>query len=203
MKKLISILLCVVLMLSLTSCSLLEEKFPNIFGVESSDDSNANLKDDTNDDSTENPAETPEDDSTEKPIEKPEEPIVNNELEFYTLVYETQKLIDDYADDIYSCWYDYIYEDKYDSIDHAVLTAYLLNLTNISTIEANNEVIKSLYKTVRDGKLADETKAVMQAYNAYYSHIMEVSGSFKTFSADKETLKKNLANALKNLEFEL
>jgi hypothetical protein len=43
----------------------------------------------------------------------------------------------------------------------------------------------------------------MQAYNDYYAFVMEVSGSFKSFSADKETLKKALASALKDLEFEL
>ena len=125
------------------------------------------------------------------------------ESEFFELVSGTQELLDEYADDIYSCWYDYIYEDKYSTVDAAILSAYLSNATNVQTIEANNETIKAAYKDVKDGKLTDEVKAVMQAYNEYYAFVMEVSGSFNSFSASKETLKKALSSALKNLEFEL
>ena len=125
-----------------------------------------------------------------------------NETAFYEKVLETQELLDEYADDIYSCWYDYIYEEEYSSVDSAILAAMIANSDNIDTIKANNDVIKSLYKEVRDGDLSDEVKEVMQTYNEYYSFVMEVSGSFKSFSADKEPLKKELATALKNLSFE-
>ena len=97
----------------------------------------------------------------------------------------------------------YIYEEEYSSVDSAILAAMIANSDNIDTIKANNDVIKSLYKEVRDGDLSDEVKEVMQTYNEYYSFVMEVSGSFKSFSADKEPLKKELATALKNLSFEL
>ena len=43
----------------------------------------------------------------------------------------------------------------------------------------------------------------MQAYNDYYAFVIEVSGSFNSYSADKEKLKKELSSALKDLEFEL
>ena len=127
----------------------------------------------------------------------------NKEEEFCTLVSETQELLDEYADDIYSCWYDYIYEDEYSSIDSAILAAMLMNTENSKTIEANNEKIKALYSEVKEGELKSEVKAVMQAYNDYYALVMEVSGSFNSFSANKETLKKELSSALKDLEFEL
>ena len=126
-----------------------------------------------------------------------------NESEFFELVSETQELLDEYADDIYSCWYDYIYEDEYSSVDGAILSAMIMNSDNIDIIESNNEQIKELYKKAKDGKLESEVKDVMQAYNEYYAFVMEVSGSFKSFSASKETLKKELSSALKNLEFEL
>lgn len=125
------------------------------------------------------------------------------ENEFHDLVADTQELLDEYADDIYSCWYDYIYEDEYSSVDAAILAAMIENSSNIEAIEANNEAIKELYKDVRDGDLSTEVKAVMQAYNEYYSFVMEVSGSFNSYSASKESLKKELATALKNLSFEL
>ena len=124
--------------------------------------------------------------------------------QYYDLVLSTQELLDDVADDIYSYWYDAIYKDKYSgSIDLAILYAQSANSANLDTIESNNETIKNLYSQIKDSKLSTEIKAVMQAYNAYYSLVVEVSGSFKSYSADKETLKKELANALKNLDFEL
>ena len=126
------------------------------------------------------------------------------EAEFHKLVVETQELLDIVADDIYSYWYDCIYKDKYlESIDYAIACALSDNQENIEKIEANNKKIKTLYKDVKDGKLEDEVKEVMQAYNDYYAFVMEVSGSFNSFSANKETLKKELSSALKNLEFEL
>ena len=124
--------------------------------------------------------------------------------QYYDLVLSTQELLDDVADDIYSYWYDAIYKDKYSgSIDLAILYAQSANSENLDTIESNNETIKNLYSQIKDSKLSTEIKAVLQAYNAYYSLVVEVSGSFKSYSADKETLKKELANALKNLDFEL
>ena len=126
------------------------------------------------------------------------------EAEFHKLVVETQELLDIVADDIYSYWYNCIYKDMYlESIDYAIACALSDNQENIEKIEANNKKIKTLYKDVKDGKLEDEVKDVMQAYNDYYAFVMEVSGSFNSFSASKETLKKSLSSALKNLEFEL
>lgn len=125
------------------------------------------------------------------------------EVEFHDIVLETQDLLDVVADDIYSYWYDCIYEDKYsDDINIAIATAIVDNQNNIDKIKLNNEIIKGLYAEVKDGALKSEVKEVMQAYNDYYSLVIEVSGSFKSFSADKETLKKELSSALKNLSFE-
>ena len=132
--------------------------------------------------------------------------LKNNKKEqkFYDLVSETQDLLDTVADDIYSNWYDCIYEDKFsDSIDLAIASAMLDNKANLEQIEENNAEIKKLYKEVKDGDLEDEVKEVMQAYNEYYAFVVEVSGSFNSYSANKETLKKALATSLKNLELEL
>ena len=126
------------------------------------------------------------------------------EEEFYNLVDETKELLDTVADDIYSYWYDCIYEDKYlDNINYAIACAKNDNKDNLDTIEANTEKIKTLYKGVKDGKLSAEIKAVMQAYNDYYTLVVEISGSFNSYSASKETCKKELASALDDLSFEL
>ena len=113
-------------------------------------------------------------------------------------------MLDTVADDIYSYWYDCIYEDKYlDNINYAIACAKNDNKDNLDTIEANTEKIKTLYKGVKDGKLSAEIKAVMQAYNDYYTLVVEISGSFNSYSASKETCKKELASALDDLSFEL
>lgn len=135
--------------------------------------------------------------------------IVNNKMsekitEFHEVVTESQKLLDEVADDIYSYWYDAIYEDKYyGSISIAVATAKSDNKANLATIDENEPIIKELYKEIRDSELSTEIKAVMSAYTDYYELVVNVSGSFKSYSADKETFKKELASALKNLALEL
>ena len=117
---------------------------------------------------------------------------------------ETKELLDIVADDIYSYWYDCIYEDMYlENISYAVACAKNDNEENINTIEENTTKIKDLYKEIKDGKLRSEAKAVMQAYNDYYTLIVEVSGSFNSYSASKETCKKELASAIDDFYFEL
>ena len=124
--------------------------------------------------------------------------------QFYSIVVQSQGCLDDVADDIYSYWYDAIYDDLYDGdISLAVYYAKKHNSENLSVIEANEPKIKSLYKEIRDSVLSDQIKAVMSAYTDYYELVVNVSGSFKSYSADKETLKKNLASALKDLALEI
>lgn len=122
---------------------------------------------------------------------------------FYDKVVESQKCLDDVADDIYSYWYDAIYKDKYSSIDTAILYAQMDNSENLAIIEANEPEIQSLYKKVRDSEFSTEIKAVMSAYSDYYEFVVNVSGSFNSYSANKETLKKELASALKDLALEI
>jgi hypothetical protein len=120
------------------------------------------------------------------------------------MVLETQDLLDIVADDIYDYWYDCIYKDKYrEDITYAVSCAKSDNKDNLSKIEENNQRIKELYADIKDSDLKAEVKAVMQAYNDYYSLVVEVSGSFTTYSANKESYKKELSSALKDLSFEL
>ena len=123
---------------------------------------------------------------------------------FYDKVVESQQCLDSVADDIYSYWYDAIYKDKYNGdINTAILYAQLDNSENLAKIEENESEIQSLYKEVRDSDFSTEIKAVMSAYSDYYEFVVNVSGSFKSYSADKETLKKELASALKDLALEI
>jgi len=125
--------------------------------------------------------------------------------EFYEKVSESQELLDSVADDVYSNWYDAIYKDKFnDDINLAIVSARIDHKDDLDKIETLDEEITKLFKKVKnDEKIGDLIKDVMSAYSDYYEFVVNVSGSFKSYSADKETLKKELASLLKDLSYEL
>lgn len=123
---------------------------------------------------------------------------------FYDKVSECQTLLDKVADSIYSNWYDAIYEDEFgEDIDVAIAYAFVENEEEVNKIEALDAEISDLFKEVKDSSQAPIVKDVMSAYSDYYEFVINVSGSFNTYSADKETLKKELASLLKDLSYEL
>ena len=130
--------------------------------------------------------------------------------EFYETVVYSKGCLDVVAGYIYICWYDAIYEDKYEgSIDSAVICALEDNAENLKIIKDNDAIIKELYKKLMhsifelDFLLEQEIKNVMSVYLDYYEFVVNVSGSFESFSASKVTLKKELASALKDLQLEM
>lgn len=133
------------------------------------------------------------------------EPDLSGKIqEFYDTVVISQGCLDAYADDIYENWHDAIYEDEFwGDINLAIAAAKRDNAANILTIEENDEKISSLYKEIRESEFKDEIKDVMSAYSDYYEFVINVSGSYNSFSASKETLKKELASALKDLHMEI
>lgn len=136
--------------------------------------------------------------------EKKEDNSLEKITTFYETVVDSQKRMDTVADDIYSYWYDAIYKDKYyGNINLAIAYAQDDNKENLAKIEENEPIIQSLYKEVRETNLSVEIKAVMSAYSDYYEFVVNVSGSFNSYSASKETLKKELASALKDLALEI
>ena len=123
---------------------------------------------------------------------------------FYDTVVQSQQCLDAVADDVYTCWYDAIFGKKYSGdIDVAIETAISNNSENLNIIETNDEIIKSLYKKVKKSNFATEVKAVMSAYSDYYEFVVNVSGSFRSYSSELETFKKQLASALKDLQLEM
>ena len=123
---------------------------------------------------------------------------------FYATVKQSQACLDEIADDIYDNWHDAIYNKKFGGdINKAVYYAQLDNESNLNAIETNEPVIHDLYKEIKDSDLSTEIKEVMAAYSDYYEFVVNVSGSYESFSAGKENLKKDLASALKHLEMEM
>lgn len=128
----------------------------------------------------------------------------DNPTEFYDTVKESADLLEIVADEIYSYWYDAIYNEKYSgNINLAIAYAQADNSENIEKIKSNDKKIKDLYAKAKDCDCSDEVKEVMHAYNDFYSFVIDVSGSFNSYSAGNETKKKALSTALKNLSFEL
>lgn len=128
----------------------------------------------------------------------------SKEEAFYNLVLDSQGKLDTIADDIYTYWYNAIYKDQYyGDINLAIAAALDDNKENVDVVTTNDETIKSKYKDLKNSKIHDEVKEVMQAYNDYYEFVINVSGSFQSFSKDKESKKKALASALKNLYMEV
>lgn len=123
---------------------------------------------------------------------------------FYDRVAECQDLLDAVADDIYDNWHAAIYEDEFGSdINLAILSAQIEHDEDIQRIEFLDQEITDLFKKVKDGKHSELVKDVMSAYSDYYEFVINVSGSFNSYSAEKENIKKELASALKDLSYEL
>ncbi len=128
----------------------------------------------------------------------------SNIEQYYTTVYKSKELIDVVADDYYSYWYDAIYNDKYSgNINIALAYANIDNEDNIKKIKENDRTISDLYKKVKDTSLSDLIREVMTTYSDYYEFVIEISGSFNSYSSGKETKKKALASALRNLSYEI
>ena len=124
--------------------------------------------------------------------------------EFHDRVSECQDLLDAVADDIYTNWHGAIYNDEFDNdIDLAILSAQIDHDEDLQRIEFLDQEISDLFKKVKDGKNSELVKDVMSAYSDYYEFVVNVSGSFNSYSAEKENVKKELASALKELSYEL
>lgn len=122
---------------------------------------------------------------------------------FYYTVTESQELLDQVADAIYRNWYDAIYNDEFgESIDLAIAYAFNDNKEEVDRIKELDAEIADAFKDVKDGERSELVKDIMSAYSDYYEFVINVSGSFNSYSADKETLKKELAGLLRELSYE-
>lgn len=129
-----------------------------------------------------------------------------NNLElFYEKLSESQELLDMVGDDIYTNWHDAIYEDEFnEDIDLAIVSAQIDHEEDLNKIEVLDGEITNLYKKLKSNKKHGALiRDVMSAYSDYYEFVVHVSGSFNSYSADKETLKKELASLLKDLSYEI
>lgn len=124
--------------------------------------------------------------------------------EFYDVVNNNGESISLLASLVCINWYDAIHNKKFSGdINEAVNAALEDNAWLIDVIETRDKEVTDKYKKAKDSKLKDLVKEVMQCYNDYYSFVMDVRGSYLSFSQGKDEKKQALTTALRNLEIEL
>ena len=127
---------------------------------------------------------------------------------YYLTMQESVEALDSVADEIYNCWYDAVYNDMYyDSIDWAIVVAFDNEKSNVDKIEENDPILSSLLSDIRNSNIRDKDEeaynAVLDMYDAYkeyYEFTINVSGSFNSYSAQKEDIKKETKSCLNKLE---
>lgn len=123
---------------------------------------------------------------------------------FYDAVHESTELLNSVADDIYQNWYDAIYNDKFrEDINVAIASAQSKHTDDITKIEELDKEIATYFGKVKNGENAELVKDVMSAYSDYYEFVINVSGSFKSYSESIESLKKELTSCLRELSYEI
>lgn len=122
---------------------------------------------------------------------------LSKEKHFYRAVADARVLIDSVADDICEYWFECMYEYEFrNEIDHAVSLALFENETALNALETRNIEIKELYTEIKFGVLEHEAKAVMKAYEDYYSLIADINGPFKTYSEEITSCRNRLTYEL-------
>lgn len=125
----------------------------------------------------------------------------------YNAMEDTSDTLDEIADTIYGNWYDYVYEEEYYSVDDALFAAFIDEADNIEKVEANDMLISNLFKEIKENNYKDKNEDVYyamtdayDAYKEYYEFVINVSGSFNSYSAQKEELKKEVKSYLSKFE---
>ena len=125
----------------------------------------------------------------------------------YNTMEETSNVINQIADTIYNEWYDYVYKDDYNTVDEALWMAFILEADNVGKAKDNDEKIDNLFQEIKESNYKNKNEdgyyAMVDAYdsyNEYYEFVINVSGSFNSYSAKKETLKKEFKSYLSKFE---
>lgn len=134
---------------------------------------------------------------------------INNKIDYYSTaevfadnILESGIKLEDVGNDIKSYWADYIYDDKYDSIEDAVDKALNDNSYNITLLKSNHSTIKSYYSELlicpdNCNNCDDIKQKVQDTYNVYkkmYDLILSPTGSYNDFTDEFREYDTDLAN---------
>jgi DNA-directed RNA polymerase subunit M/transcription elongation factor TFIIS len=128
--------------------------------------------------------------------EELEQAVEKYKSDAYSFGYETLSSLADIesvGNDVKSYWYDYIYEDKYSSINDAVDKALEKNSELIETINDEKKSIEKDYKVLlnvpdeNNSELNEIKDAVKDLYNDYYDFydvVITPTGNYTSFTSD-------------------
>ena len=126
----------------------------------------------------------------------------------YCMFSDSADLLDTIADATYKGWYDAIYEDDVD-INLGILFAQASVSDEISKVNRIDEALSDLYKEIKsdenrtnDQDRFDALKECYDSFQEYYECVINVSGSFNTYSESKENIKKSYKKTVNNFENE-
>ncbi len=131
-----------------------------------------------------------------KAKEELEKAVERYKLDAYSFGFETLSSladIENVGNDVKSYWYDYIYNDKYSSIDDAVDKALEKNSELIKKIDDKKKDIERDYKALlkvpdeNNSELNEIKQAVKDLYNDYYDFydvVITPTGNYTTFTSD-------------------
>ncbi len=126
---------------------------------------------------------------------KPEEAIAaykESAAEFCSIVLSDATLLENIGNAEIGYWRDYINDNRYGSIEMAVLVAQIDNADAISAVEGNYDRITMAYKELLKlpkgagselEAIKDAVEEVYAAYADFYDTVMNVKGTYSTFSA--------------------
>lgn len=143
---------------------------------------------------------------------------INNTIDYYSTaemfaddVLESGIKLEDVGNDITTYWSDYIYDDKYDSIDAAVDKALDDNSYNITLLKSNHSTIKSYYSDLmvypENCEHCNEIKIKVQntyaIYKKLYDLVISPTGSYNDFTDNFGDYDTQLANEYDELKMYL
>ena len=126
----------------------------------------------------------------------------------FCMLEDSADLLDKIADATYEGWYDAIYEDDID-INWGIVIAQAGVSDEISKVKRIDEALSDLYKEIKsdenrsnDQDRFDALKECYDSFQEYYEFVINVSGSFNTYSENKENIKKSYKKTVNNFETE-
>ena len=134
----------------------------------------------------------------------------SNAKKFAALAFTAGANVEDIADTEQKYWREYIYDDKYSSIERAVLMVQIDKSDEISQAEKDSDEMKSLYnnlKKVPEGvedseidEICDAVKDLYNIYTDYYSLAMNPTGSYNSFSESNQSKTDQFLSAYRALD---
>lgn len=124
---------------------------------------------------------------------------------FYNDVFSSGIYMEDIAQDVRDSWYDYIYNNKYDSPNDALAAALKKSSSNVSFVEIMEPSVTMHYekllivpeKCKHCNEVKNSAKEVYYVYKNFYNLVIHTTGTYSSFTKKYSEYDSDLANQLK------